>query len=98
MSSFKDAEYISLEEASDRLGKGYSRSSILRRIDSGEWQEGLHWIDDRRNGTAYRRIKINFAAVQQWRQIPAAKRAPAEVGGDRRATSRRRMPSGESRA
>lgn len=74
MSNFKDAEYISLEEASEKLGKGYSRSSILRRIDSGEWQEGLHWIDDRRNGTAYRRIKINIAAVNEWRRKPAAKR------------------------
>lgn len=98
MNNFNDAEYLPLEEASDRLGKGYSRSSILRRIDSGEWREGIEWIDDRRNGTAYRRIKINLTAVNQWRRIPAAKRAPAVVGGDRYATSRRQKPSGVSHA
>lgn len=66
------AELLTLEEASKRLGKGFSRRSILRRIDSGEWQEGLHWIDDRREGSAYRLVKINITAIQEWRATPAA--------------------------
>ncbi len=68
-------ELVTIEEAAKRLGVGYSRSSILRRIKDLEWQEGVHWIDDRRSGSAYRRIKINLAAVQAWRRIPAAKRS-----------------------
>ncbi len=71
------SEYLPIDEAAKVLGKGYSRSSILRRIDE-EWIEGVHWIDDRRSGTAYRRIKINVESVMEWRKIPAAKRAPAE--------------------
>jgi hypothetical protein len=67
-------ELVTINEAAKRLGRGYSRSSILRRIKDLEWQEGVHWIDDRRGGSAYRCIKINLAAVQQWRRIPAAKR------------------------
>lgn len=70
----KDAELISIEEASLRLGKGFSRRSIIRRIDSGEWTEGVHWIDDRREGGKNRIIKINLTAVQEWRGTPAAYR------------------------
>jgi hypothetical protein len=68
------AEYLPIDEAAQALGEGYSRSSILRRIAAEEWIEGIHWIDDRRNGSAYRRIKINIAAVNEWRKMPAAKR------------------------
>jgi hypothetical protein len=69
-----DAELVTIEEASSRLGKGFSRRSIVRRIDSEEWVEGIHWIDDRREGAAYRQIKINLTAVQEWRATPAAYR------------------------
>ncbi|NJP12681.1 MAG: hypothetical protein HC866_27125 [Leptolyngbyaceae cyanobacterium RU_5_1] len=68
------AELVSLEEASKRLGRGFSRRSMLRRIDSSEWQEGIHWIDDRRPGSSKRLIKINLTAVSEWRTTPAAKR------------------------
>jgi hypothetical protein len=67
-------KYLPIDEAAATLGEGYSRSSILRRIEAEEWMEGIHWIDDRRSGTAYRRIKINIAAVNEWRRQPAAKR------------------------
>ncbi|HIK15387.1 MAG TPA: hypothetical protein IGS53_08920 [Leptolyngbyaceae cyanobacterium M33_DOE_097] len=70
----KDAELVTIEQASIRLGKGFSRRSILRRIDDGEWEEGIHWIDDRRIGSAKRLIKINIAAVMELRGIPAAYR------------------------
>jgi len=68
------SEYLPIDEAAKVPGEGYSRSSILRRIDAEEWIEGVHWIDDRRSGAAYRRIKINIAAVNKWRKMPAAKR------------------------
>jgi hypothetical protein len=67
-----EAELVTIEEASDRLGKGYSRRSIFRRIQSGDWQEGIHWIDDRQVGSSNRLIKINLTAVQLWRSTPAA--------------------------
>lgn len=67
-----DAELVTIDEAAERLGKGYSRRSIFRRIQSGDWQEGIHWIDDRQVGSANRLIKINLTAVQQWRATPAA--------------------------
>jgi hypothetical protein len=66
--------YIDLTEASEKLGKGYSRRSIIRRIDSGEWLEGIHWIDDRRPSSKKRIIKINLVEVEKWRNTPAAKR------------------------
>ncbi len=67
-----DAELVTIEEASDRLGKGYSRRSIFRRINSGDWQEGIHWVDDRQQGSTNRLVKINLTAVQQLRATPAA--------------------------
>jgi len=51
-----DAELLSIPEAYEQLGKGYSRRSIFRRISSGEWIEGLHWIDDRPQNSARRII------------------------------------------
>lgn len=66
------ADLVALDEASRRLGRGFSRSSILRRIDSGEWQEGIHWVDARRKGSVYRVIKINLAAVRTTLATPAA--------------------------
>lgn len=67
-----DAELLTIDEAAQRLGKGYSRRSIFRRIDSGEWTEGIHWIDDRRQDSDRRIIKINLTAVNELRGVPAA--------------------------
>ncbi len=67
-------ELVTLDAAAAQLGRGFSRRSILRRIDSGEWREGFEWIDDRRAGAANRQIKINLTAVNEWRVKPAAKR------------------------
>jgi len=66
------AELVTIGEASSHLGKGFSRSSIFRRIRSGDWIEGIHWIDDRQIGSSNRLIKINLTAVQLWRSTPAA--------------------------
>jgi hypothetical protein len=67
-----DAELVTIDEATQRLGKGYSRRSIFRRIESGEWVEGLHWIDDRPLNSSRRIIKINLTAVNELRSTPAA--------------------------
>lgn len=74
MTTKQTAELVTLETAAATLGRGYSRSSILRRINNGEWREGVEWIDDRRDGATYRQIKINLTAVQEWRRKPAARR------------------------
>ncbi|WP_414624400.1 hypothetical protein [Calothrix sp. CCY 0018] len=67
-----DAELLTIQEASKRLGKGFSRSSILRRIRSEQWKEGLHWVDARRNDSMNRLIKINITAVLNGFTTPAA--------------------------
>jgi hypothetical protein len=64
-----------LTEAAVILGKGYSYSTILRRIESGEWQEGIHWIDDSTLHSQKRAIKINLTAVHTFRATPKAFRA-----------------------
>jgi hypothetical protein len=68
----QDVELLTIEEVSARLGKGFSRSSIIRRIDSLEWKEGIHWIDARREGSMNRIIKINITAVLDNFVTPAA--------------------------
>lgn len=67
-------DLVTIPEAYARLGKGYSRSSILRRIDSGEWVEGHHFVDDAPKDSKLRNIKINLAAVQELRSVPAGQR------------------------
>ena len=67
-----DAELLTIQEASKKLGKGFSRSSILRRIRSGQWKEGLHWVDARRNDSMNRLIKINITAVLNEFTTPVA--------------------------
>ena len=67
-------ELFTIDEASALLGYGYSRRSIFRRISSGDWKEGTHWIDDRRDGSTMRMVRVNMAAVQALRQTPAAAR------------------------
>lgn len=69
-----DAELVTIAEASQCLGKGYSRRSIQRRMRSGEWIEGIHWIDDRPRDSAKAIIKINLTAINELRAIPAALR------------------------
>ena len=47
----------------ERLGRGYSRASIWRRINSGDWKEGHHWVNHARQDARIRLVKINVAAV-----------------------------------
>jgi hypothetical protein len=70
-----DAVLVTIARAAAMLGKGYSYSSILRRIETGEWKEGIHWIDDSPLNARKRSIKINLTAVNEFRAIPKAFRA-----------------------
>lgn len=65
---------FSIDYVASRLGRGYSRRSQLRRIESGEWIEGVHWIDDRRKGSQRRVIKINIKAISELRSQLAGER------------------------
>lgn len=68
------SEIVDLETAAVQLGKGFSLKSMMRRIESGEWQEGIHWFDCRRMGTSRRRIRINLEAVRESWATPAVHR------------------------
>jgi hypothetical protein len=67
-------ELVTVEEAYKILGRGFSRSAIYRRIDSGEWVEGKHWVDDRRVGGQRRIIKVNLTEIRKAREIAAGER------------------------
>jgi hypothetical protein len=70
-----DAVLVTVAKAAEMLGRGYSYSTILRRIEAGEWKEGIHWIDDSTLNSRKRSIKINLTAVNKFRAIPKAFRA-----------------------
>jgi hypothetical protein len=67
-------DLVTIAQAYQKLGVGYSRSSILRRIKSGEWIEGVHYINDARTNSNYRIIKINIRAVQELRKTNSGER------------------------
>jgi len=65
---------LTIKEAAERLGQNYSDRSIHRLIESGEWQEGIHWINQARATAKNRRIKINIAEAEKYAGISAAYR------------------------
>lgn len=65
---------MSLEEAYEILGDGYSPRTIYRRIDSGELVEGIHWINDASKYSKKRKVKINLEAMRQLRATPTHQR------------------------
>ena len=67
-------DLLTIDQTHQKLGKGFSRNSIMRRIAAGEWIEGYHFVDDASRNSKQRAIKINIAAVQEWRSTPAALR------------------------
>jgi hypothetical protein len=67
-------ELVSISNAPEVFGKGWSRRSILRRIDSGEFREGVHWIDDAPRDCTIRRIKLVKSAIEAHLSIPAGAR------------------------
>lgn len=72
--NIKEENLIDIKDAPRILGRGYSRKSIDRRIKSGEFIEGTHWINDAPVNSKYRIIKINVVAIRQLRVIPSHQR------------------------
>lgn len=73
-STIKEENCVTLEEAYTALGRGYSPRNIIRRIDSGELVEGLHWINDGSKYSKKRIIKINLEAIRELRATPTHQR------------------------
>lgn len=67
-------DLVSIVEAPTVFGAGWSRRSILRRIDSGEFKEGVHWIDEAPIGAVHRRIKLVKPAIEAHLSTPAGAR------------------------
>jgi hypothetical protein len=67
-------DLVSIADAPATFGKGWSRRSILRRIESGEFREGTHWIDEARKGSVHRRIKLVKPAIESHLSTPAGAR------------------------
>ena len=67
-------DLVSIADAPATFGKGWSRRSILRRIDAGEFLEGTHWIDEAPTGSAVRRIKLVKSAIESHLSTPAGAR------------------------
>ncbi len=65
------SEILPIKEASERLGKKFSISTIRRKIDSGEWEEGKHWVNCASPNSKIRSIKINVTYVLNSYAIPA---------------------------
>ena len=58
-----------LQHAATTLGKGFSCKTINRRIESGVWVQGIHWVNV---GAGLRRqIRLNLEAIvdpSTWRK------------------------------
>ncbi len=72
--TIKSEDLLTIGQTSQKLGKGFSRKSITRRIKAGDWVEGIHYIDDAPSYSKLKSIKINLPAVLEWRSTPAAER------------------------
>lgn len=70
----KEQDCVTIDEAHKLLGRGYSRRSILRRIESGEFVEGEHWVNDASPHSKKRNIKINLEAIRRLRATPTHQR------------------------
>jgi hypothetical protein len=58
---------IDINQASEKLGRGWSARSIYRKIDNGELEEGIHFIDDASPSSKKRIIKLIVSAIQELR-------------------------------
>lgn len=72
--SINPSDLRTIAQTHQLLGKGYSRNSIMRKIASGDWVEGVHYVNDASRDNQQRAIRINIVAVQEWRATPAALR------------------------
>lgn len=57
-----ESNLLTLEEAYQKLGKGFSPRSLRRKIASGEYKQGIHYF---RSSGVNGIIKINLPAIKQ---------------------------------
>lgn len=69
-----EEDLITIKECHLRLGRGFSRSTILRRIASGEFEEGWHWVNLASRNSQNRNIRINMAAIREYIATPGGLR------------------------
>jgi hypothetical protein len=69
------AEWIDIKDAGKRLGRGWGRNTIKRRIDKSQLIEGIHYRDDRLPDALYGTYKINITAIVQDFCIPIIQRS-----------------------
>lgn len=55
---------IDINQAPEKFGRGWSVRSIYRKIDNGELEEGVHFIDDASPSSKKRIIKLIVSAIQ----------------------------------
>lgn len=60
-------DLLDINQAPEKLGRGWSVRSICRKIDNGELEEGIHFIDDASPSSKKRIIKLILSAIQELR-------------------------------
>jgi hypothetical protein len=63
-------DLVPLRKAVEKLG--YSTSTMKRRIESGDWVEGLHWVNDAAKNAKCRKILVNIKEVNKLRTVSAS--------------------------
>lgn len=63
-------DLMPLREAVKELD--YSATTMYRRINSGDWVEGIHWVDDSVKNAKYKKILINIKEVNKLRTVSAS--------------------------
>jgi hypothetical protein len=63
----KSDDLIDIKSAKDLFGKGWSTSSITRRINNGELKEGKHYINDASVNSKQRKIKLIISGIEKFR-------------------------------
>lgn len=67
-------EWTDIKDACKRLGRGWGRNTIKRRIEQGQLKEGIHYRDDRLPQSIYANYKINVTAIVKDFCVPVIER------------------------
>lgn len=73
--STETSEWIDIKDAGKRLGRGWGRNTIKRRIGKNQLKEGIHYRDDRLPDALYGTYKINITAIVKDFCIPIIQRS-----------------------
>jgi hypothetical protein len=63
-------DLVPLRKAAKELE--YSAATMYRRINAGDWVEGLHWVDDAARNAKCKKILINIKEVNKLRTVSAS--------------------------